>query len=96
LRLVARTIEQGHRAGLDVGVCGELAGMALAAPLLVGLGVDELSMAPSSLPAVRNVIQSLAMAEAQELACQALDLDRAEKIRAMVAARFPVAVPPPA
>lgn len=96
LRLVARTIEQGHRAGLDVGVCGELAGMALAAPLLVGLGVDELSMAPSSLPAVRNVIQSLSMAEAQELACQVLDLDRAEKIRAMVATRFPVTVPPPA
>lgn len=91
LRLIARTIECGHRAGLDVGVCGELAGMALAAPLLVGLGIDELSMAPSSIPVVRKVIQSLAMTGVRELACQALGLDRAEEIRAMVAARFPAA-----
>ncbi|HAI20846.1 MAG TPA: phosphoenolpyruvate--protein phosphotransferase, partial [Clostridiales bacterium UBA8153] len=94
LRLMARTIEHGHQAGLDVSVCGELAGETLAVPLLVGLGIDELSMAPSSIPAVRSLIQSLAMAEARELACRALGLGRAEEIRAMAASRFPVAATP--
>ncbi len=64
LRLIRRIAEAGRRAGKAVAVCGEMAGDARVAPLLMGMGVDELSMAPAALPAVRTV---LAMTSARRL-----------------------------
>ncbi len=59
LRLISRTIEEGHKNGIWVGMCGEMAGMLPAIPLLVGMGIDELSMAPASVPAAKGIIRSL-------------------------------------
>jgi phosphoenolpyruvate-protein kinase (PTS system EI component) len=53
-------------------MCGELAGNALAAPLLVGLGLDELSMSAPSIPAVKAAIRSLTLTKARQLAQEAL------------------------
>ena len=64
LRLIRQVADAGRRAGKTVAVCGEIASDARLAPLLVGLGVDELSMAPTAIPVVRA---ALAQRSAQEL-----------------------------
>ncbi len=56
LRLIRRIAEAGRHAGKAVAVCGEMAGDTRLAPLLVGMGVDELSMAPPALPGVRTIL----------------------------------------
>jgi multiphosphoryl transfer protein len=74
LRQIAATVRAADEAGIWTGVCGELAGNALAAPLLVGLGVTELSMSAPAIPAVKQALSRVTMAEAQELARQAVAL----------------------
>jgi phosphoenolpyruvate-protein phosphotransferase len=58
LRLIGQVAEAGRRAGKPVAVCGEMAGDPRLAPILVGLGVDELSMSPTSIPQVRSALSS--------------------------------------
>lgn len=87
LRLIERTISAAHRAGIWAGMCGELAGDPLAAPLLLGLGLDEFSMAASSIPVVKERLRSLSYEEAQGLARVALSLPDAEAVRALLAER---------
>ncbi|MEV1000778.1 phosphoenolpyruvate--protein phosphotransferase [Nonomuraea sp. NPDC050202] len=73
LELIALCAEAGRRAGKPVGVCGEAAGDPLLAPLLVGLGVTSLSMAPVCVPAVREALAALTLEECRERARAALD-----------------------
>ncbi|MCA9935785.1 MAG: phosphoenolpyruvate--protein phosphotransferase [Ardenticatenaceae bacterium] len=87
LRNIQQTVQAGHTAGIWVGMCGELAGSALAAPLLLGLGLDELSMSAPSIPAVKEVIRSMTLAEAQRVASTALTLDTAEEVKGYLAAQ---------
>ena len=61
-------------------MCGELAGNPLATPVLVGLGLDELSMSAPSIPAVKEAVRRFTMAEAQRIATAALALDSAEAV----------------
>ncbi|WP_237105531.1 putative PEP-binding protein [Nonomuraea sp. MG754425] len=75
LELIARCARAGLEAGKPVGVCGEAAGDPLLAPLLVGLGVTSLSMAPVCVPAVREALAGLTLAECRERAHTALDTD---------------------
>ena len=84
LRLIRQTIQTGHEAGIWVGLCGELAGDPLAAPLLLGLGLDEFSMNAPAIPQVKQIIRQLTLSQAQALAEQALALDSAEQIRDLV------------
>lgn len=81
LRAIAQTVTAGHAAGIWVGMCGELAGNALATPLLVGLGLDELSMSAPAIPAVKAALRDLDSAQAQQVAQKALGLDSAESVR---------------
>ncbi len=67
LRLIQMTVDAGHRNGIWVGVCGEMASEPILAPLLVGLGVDELSMAPSSVPPIKYLIRRLKTTETNDL-----------------------------
>ncbi len=80
LRLIRRTVEAAHAHGRWVGVCGEMAGEPVLAPLLIGLGADELSAAPARVPAVKFVIRRLKRAEAAELAAWALERDTGREI----------------
>lgn len=80
LRQIKLVVEAGHAAGIWVGLCGELAGNALAAPLLVGLGLDELSMNAPAIPAVKQAIRGLTLAAAQKLADEVLQLDSATAV----------------
>lgn len=82
LRLIDQTVRAGHDAGIWVGMCGELAGNAQAAPLLVGLGLDELSMSAPAIPAVKAAIRRITLAQARQIAAAALQLDTAEAVQA--------------
>ena len=73
VRLIKMTVDAGHRHGIWVGVCGEIAGDPTLAPLLIGLGVDELSTAPAGVAQVKYMIRRLKLTEAQDLAKFALE-----------------------
>ncbi len=84
LRLIGMTVEAAHACGKWVGVCGELAADALAVPMLVGLGVDELSVSARSIALVKARVRELDFAACQQLAQQALRLPGAHEVRAFV------------
>ena len=67
---------------MDSGVCGEMAGDPVMVPLLIGLGVDSLSMSPSVLPSVKFVVQNMTMPEAKKIAAMALEETDSEKTMA--------------
>jgi phosphotransferase system enzyme I (PtsI) len=85
LRTLKRIFDDAHRMGLSVGVCGEMGGDPVYAPLLFGLGADSLSMSPPLLPAVKFVVRAMKMADAKELASAALGLSSAKEIYARCA-----------
>ncbi len=85
LRLIGRTVEAAHAAGKWVGICGELGSDPQAIPLLVGLGLDELSVSPPAVPAVKEAVRRLATGEARDLADRALACDGPAEVRALVA-----------
>ena len=74
LRLIKITVDAARSNKIRVSVCGEMAGDPVLAPLLLGLGVDELSAAPPLVPQVKFLIRRLKMTEARELAEFALEL----------------------
>ena len=82
LRMIKRVVDDGHKRRLPVAVCGEMAGDPVFMPLLLGLGVDELSMSPPSLPAVKYFVRAMKMSDARKLAAEALELDDPKEIYA--------------
>ena len=72
LMLIDRIVKAANAAGIWVGVCGEMASDPRFIPLLVGLGIQELSMSTGSLGVARRVIRSLRMYEAEQFAAEAL------------------------
>ena len=82
LRLIATTVKAAHAHGKWVGVCGALASETLAVPLLLGLGVDELSVSVPLIPAIKARVRELDFAACQTLAQQVLGLESAEQVRA--------------
>jgi phosphoenolpyruvate-protein phosphotransferase len=84
LRLIARTIEGAHKHGKWAGICGELGSDPYAVPILIGLGIDELSMNVPSIPLVKAQIRGLKVSELQSLAQQALECSTAREVRELV------------
>ncbi len=82
LRLIRHLIDAAHAAGKWAGLCGELAGRRRAIPLLLGLGLDEFSMTPRAIPEAKQIIRSLTMNEAQEVAEHALSLATVVEVKA--------------
>lgn len=82
LRLIRQTVDAARARKVWVSVCGEMAGDPTLVPLLIGLGVDELSAAPPSLAQLKYLIRRLKLAEAQELAAFALACESAAEILA--------------
>lgn len=83
LRLIGRAVEAAHACGKWVGVCGELGADPQAVPILIGLGVDELSVSVPAIPTVKAQVRSLQLSEAQSLAQQALNCATAPEVRAI-------------
>jgi phosphotransferase system enzyme I (PtsI) len=82
LRTIKAVVAEAHHHKLLVSVCGEMAGDPIYAPLLLGLGVDELSMSPPSLPAVKYFVRAMKMSDARQLAAEALTLAEPKEIYA--------------
>ncbi|MFP3517645.1 phosphoenolpyruvate--protein phosphotransferase [Pseudomonas sp. SIMBA_077] len=82
LRLIATTVNAAHAHGKWVGVCGALASESLAVPVLVGLGVDELSVSVPLIATIKAQVRELAFSTCQTLAQQVLALDSAAQVRA--------------
>ncbi|HHW14834.1 MAG TPA: phosphoenolpyruvate--protein phosphotransferase [Firmicutes bacterium] len=81
LRLIQMVIDAGHAAGKPVGMCGEMAGDPFCLPLLLGLGLDEFSMNPAAIPAAREVIARTPVAQAREIAREALVKRTSDEVR---------------
>jgi phosphotransferase system enzyme I (PtsI) len=81
-RVLKTIIDAAHVAGIWVGVCGELAGDIEFTPLLIGLGIDELSASAALVPRVKKAIRSLDVPSCQELVTHALSGERAVEIYA--------------
>ena len=82
LRLLKMVADAAHANDIWVGVCGEMAGDIALIPLLLGLGVDELSAGAMLVPRVKRAVQSLAIPECQKLVEETLKLDTASEILA--------------
>jgi len=83
LRLIARTVEGGLAHTLSTGVCGGAASDLAAIPILIGLGVDKLSMSTAAIPEAKALIRTLSAAACRKLAAQALHQPSAEAVRAL-------------
>jgi phosphocarrier protein FPr len=84
IHAIHAAVDAAHAAGIEAAVCGEMAGDPLLAPLLVGLGVDELSASGAAIPQVKARLRGLAEEEVRALARQALTLTREEELRTLV------------
>ena len=84
LRLVKMTIEGAHKNGKWVGMCGEMAGDAMAAPLLLGLGLDEFSMSATSILRARKIINGLSYEEMKELSAKAVECETEAQVSELV------------
>jgi len=81
LRLIQSVIDAGHRQGIWVGVCGEMASDPTMAAVLVGMGIDELSMGSVRIPEIKQVIRQLRFSDAKALASELLTKASAEQVR---------------
>jgi len=84
LRLIQQTVEAGYQAGIPVALCGEMAGEPLYIPILLGLGLDELSMNPMSIPRVKRIIRMISYKDSKEFLNKILVLKTTEEINAAV------------
>lgn len=81
LRAIDQTIKLAHNQGISVSICGQLASLPEAAPLLWGLGVDELSVNPRAIASVKMALSQSVLEQAQEMAEMALQLDSAQSVK---------------
>jgi phosphotransferase system enzyme I (PtsI) len=93
LRLIKGTIEAAHRHGIWVGLCGEFASDPLGVLILLGFGIDELSVAPGAIPEAKNIIRSIDTGSAGEIAQAAMQLGTGLEVKRMLRqglhSRFP-------
>lgn len=89
LRMIQNVILHAHNNRKWIGLCGELAGEPLAIPILLGLGLDELSMNPQAIPMVKQIIRTLNLSDCQKLADKVLKLESAEEVKSYVHEKMP-------
>lgn len=93
LRMIHQVVSAAERAGIPVNLCGEMAGDPLCLPILLGMGVGELSMNPRAVPLVKKIIQSVSLEEMRSDFETLLALPTAREIRERVQAKMRTAVP---
>ena len=93
LRLIKQVVDVGHKAGIRVAMCGEMAGEPAYTMILLGLGLDELSMNPLAIPRVKKIIRGATLKESKALLNKVMTFSSTAEIRAFVEAamrkRFP-------
>lgn len=80
LRFIKHAIDAAHNAGIWIGMCGEMASDPIITPILIGMGLDELSMSPTSVPEVKKLIRSLTIKEAREMAEKVFSFSTASEV----------------
>ena len=90
LRLINNVTKSAHKYGKMVGVCGELGGDPIAIPILVGIGLDELSMNAPAIPLAKAIIRELNKADMEKLAEEVLDLESPADVKAHVLKAVPM------
>jgi phosphotransferase system enzyme I (PtsI) len=84
VRMIGEVARAGRAAGVPVTVCGEMAGEPMLAPVLVGLGVRELSMSAVSVPEVKQTIRQMSVADGEALVARIRDMPTPHEVRALV------------
>lgn len=84
LRLIDMTIKNGHKENIWVGMCGSVAGNEYLIPLLLGMGLDEFSMSPSSILRARKIIRNSSIKELQELTKKVLDAEDKDEVKELL------------
>lgn len=80
LRMIQHTVKAAHKAGKPVAICGELGGNLIAAPLLVGLDLDEISTSSTVIPEIKKIVRSISYADCKKIAARAMRLATAAEI----------------
>lgn len=93
LRLIRSVIENGHNAGLWVGMCGEMAGDIVMTIVLLGLGLDEFSTSPIAIPEIKRIIRSVTLRQAKEVAQEAIMLPTGREVERFARKRLKEIVP---
>ncbi len=93
LRMISLVVEAGHAAGIPVAMCGEMAGDYRAVPLLLGLGLDELSMNALTIPRVKQILRQADRAHWHQLARQALSFATAADVASFMTTELRNAFP---
>jgi phosphoenolpyruvate-protein kinase (PTS system EI component) len=86
LKMIAQTCEGARKHGKWVGVCGGMASDEMAVPVLIGLGVDELSVSIPAIPAIKALVRRLSFAECELLAQEVVQMGTATEVRERLAA----------
>jgi phosphoenolpyruvate-protein phosphotransferase (PTS system enzyme I) len=89
LRMIKQVVAAGHEAGIDVELCGEMAGDPCCLPLLLGLGLDELSMHPLAIPYIKRMIRNSTSEETENLCGEIMAMTSSGKIRSYLGEYLP-------
>lgn len=88
LSMIYQTVQAAHREGIPVAVCGEMSADPLSVLLLVGLGVDELSMTPWSVMSTKKIIRSINFEDVRDSALTVLQMDDAESVNSFMRGKY--------
>lgn len=88
LRTIRHIVTEGKKSGISISICGEMAADTLAVPILVGLGLDCLSVSPSAIPSIKRTIRGIYFASAEQLAERCLKLSSEKEVAAEVEKYF--------
>jgi phosphotransferase system enzyme I (PtsI) len=93
IRSIKYVVDAGHRAGIEVSMCGEMASDPYCLPVLIGMQVDSLSLNPQSIPGIKRIMRKLTMEECLDLLKRVLESDSVTRsnrlVRSTIFARFP-------
>ena len=89
LRMIKQTVDAGHACNIPVSLCGEMAGDPLCAPVLIGLGLDELSMRPAVIPRVKRLLRHSSFSVLQQMVKQVLQSSDSEQVRELLTTLLP-------
>jgi len=93
LRLIKTIIDNGHKAKIWIGMCGEMAGDVTLTLILLGLGLDEFSTSPIVVPEIKRIIRAVKYTQAKKIAKEALTLSTGKEVAAMARAKLKKLVP---
>lgn len=93
LRMIQQVVQEGRKAEIKISLCGEMAGDPLCVPILLGLGLNELSMNARSIPLVKNIVRAIPLAQARKDFERVIQLSTAREVRDYLLTRMKKMIP---